>query len=217
MPARRRAIETGSARGRAAVAKLGQEFADAIRSQGLSYAAVARDVGLSGVQVGRVARGLAPGLTIIQASELLASVGLELSIRAYPTGQPLRDRGHLELLERLRGRLHRTLMWKPEVPVTGPPDLRAWDAVIDGQRWRIPVEAETRLGDLQAVERRIALKLRDGRLERVILLVSDTRHNRIALRSVAGSLDALFPVPGRRVLELLAAGVDPGGSSIVVL
>jgi hypothetical protein len=76
------------------------------------------------VQVGRVARGLAPGLTIVQASELLASAGLELSVRADPTGRPLRDRAHLALLERLRLRIHPSLTWQREVPVTGPPDLQ---------------------------------------------------------------------------------------------
>jgi hypothetical protein len=26
-----------------------------------------------------------------------------------------------------------------------------------------------------------------------------------------------FPIPGRRALELLAAGIDPGGNSVIVL
>lgn len=196
---------------------VGRELNDAIRNQGLSYAAVGRDVGLSDVQVGRVARGLAPALTIRQASELLASVGQELSIRSYPTGRPLRDRAHLALLDRLRRCLHPSLTWRVEVPVTGPSDLRAWDAVISGSAWRRPVEAESRLGDFQALERRVTLKQRDGQMEHVILLVADTRHNRTMLRSLGTSLDSQFPLPGRRALELLAAGVDTGGSSIVLL
>jgi hypothetical protein len=157
------------------VAYVGRELTDGIRNQGLSYAAVGRDVGLSGVQVGRVARGMAPDLTIVQASELLASIGQELSIRAYPTGRPLRDRPQLALLDRLRAHLHSSLAWRAEVPVTGPPDLRAWDAVIVGPTWRRPVEAESRLGDVQALERRLALKQRDGNMDQVILLVADTR------------------------------------------
>jgi hypothetical protein len=67
-----------------------------------------------------VARGLAPDLTIVQASALLASVGQELSIRAYPSGRALRDRPQLALLERLRARVHSSLTWRAEVPVTGP-------------------------------------------------------------------------------------------------
>ena len=217
MPARRRAIDLGAARARAAVAYVGRELDEGIRNHGLSYAAVGRDVGLSGVQVGRVARGLAPELTILQASELLASVGQELSIRAYPTGQPLRDRPQLALLERLRGRVHPSLAWRAEVPVTGPPDLRAWDAMIAGSTWRMPVEAESRLGDVQALERRLTLKQRDGSMDRVILLVADTRHNRTVLRSLGAALESQFPLRGARALELLAAGVAPTGSTIVML
>jgi hypothetical protein len=89
--------------------------------------------------------------------------------------------------------------------------------LIAAATWRKPVEAETRLGDVQALERRLTLKQRDGLMEQLILLVADTRHNRIVLRSIAPSLDGQFPVPGRRALELLATGVDPGGSAIVLL
>jgi hypothetical protein len=217
MPARRRAVVLGAARGRAAVTSLGRELDDAIRNHGLSYAAVARDVGLSDSQVGRVARGLVPDLTIIRASELLAAVGLELSVRAFPTGRPLRDTAHLELLERLRARLHPSLGWRPESPVAGPGDLRAWDAVISASGWRIAVEAETRLRDVQALERRLELKQRDGNVDVVLLLVRDTRHNQSMLRSLGSALDGRFPLDGRRALELLGAGVNPGASAIVRL
>lgn len=217
MPTRRRVIDAGAARGRAAVLNIGRELDAAIRGQGLSYAAVGRDIGLSDVQVSRVARGLAPSLTIVQASELLASVGQELSVRSFPTGQPLRDRGHLALLERLRARLHRTLGWRMEVPVMGSPDLRAWDAMILGTSWRRPVEAETRLGDVQALGRRLALKQRDGGEDVLVLLIADTRHNRIVLRSIGSLMVEQFPLPGRRALELLAAGVDPSQSSMILV
>jgi hypothetical protein len=83
--------------------------------------------------------------------------------------------------------------------------------------WRIGVEAESRLGDLQALERRLALKQRDGSMDRVILLVANTRHNRTVLRSHGSGLEIQFPLPGARALELLAAGVAPTGSTIVVL
>jgi hypothetical protein len=217
MPARRRAIDLGAARGRDAVASLARELDDAIRSHGLSHAAVGRDVGLSGSQVGRVARGLAPGLSIVRASELLAAVGLELSVRVYPTGRPLRDTGHLALLERLRCVLHQSLTWRTEVPVAGGGDLRAWDAMIGSVEWRIGVEAETRLHDIQAIERRIALKQRDGSVGVAMLLLANTRHNRTVVRSLGSALTASYPLPSRRALELLAAGVNPAANSIVLL
>jgi hypothetical protein len=210
-------VELGGIRGRAAVANLGRELDDAIQNLGLSYAAIGRDVGLSSWQVARVARGKAPQLTIVQASELFASVGQELSIRPYPTGQPLRDVAHLALLERLRRVLHSTLHWRTEVPVTVAGDLRAWDAVIYGTEWQSAVEAEVRLRDIQAIERRVALKQRDGSMPAIVLLVAHTRHNRAVLRSHGSALAPSFPLPGRRALELLRAGVNPGASSLIVL
>jgi hypothetical protein len=215
MPARRRPVELGASRGRATVLGLGRELETAIQNLGLSYAAVGRDVGLSPPQVARVAHGDAPSLTIVQASELLAAVGLELSIRAYPTGRPLRDTPQLQLLDRFRVHLHPSLTWRTEVPVTGRGDLRAWDGVVAATDWRFGVEAETRLGDWQAVERRIALKHRDGSVDGVLLVVWETRGNRQALKALGASIRSTFPNPGRRALELLGAGVHPGGNALI--
>jgi hypothetical protein len=100
------------------------------------------------------------------------------------------------------------------MPIEG--DRRAWDAVVKGNGWIAAVEAETVLDDLQAVERRVALKQRDGGIEHVILLVADTRRNR---RSLAAAPNA-FPTFGRdarRTLRALAAGDDPGQSAILIL
>ncbi len=88
-------------------------------------------------------------------------------------------------------------------------------ATIEGRS--IGVEAETRLRDLQALQRRLALKMRDGRIDTLILLLADTRANRRLLRANGAALAAGFPEPGRRTLELLAAGAHPGGSAVVLL
>jgi transcriptional regulator with XRE-family HTH domain len=220
MSGRRRAVTLGEARGREALTNLCRELDDAIRNQGLSYATVAADVGLSPSQVSRIARGGSPDLSIVQAAVLLASVGLDLSVKTYPTGRPVRDRAHLALLERLRIRLHRSLTWRTEVPVVHgahPSDLRAWDAVIAGHGWTSAVEAEVRLRDLQALDRRIALKLRDGSVDSVLLLVWNTRTNRDVLREFGAALRPNFPMSGRRALELLQAGVHPGSNALILL
>lgn len=221
MPGRRRAVVQGEIRGRAAVAEMSRELDHAAQTLGLSYASIARDVGLSAAQVGRIAHGRSPDLSIRQASVLLAAVGLELSIRAYPSGRPLRDTPQLELLAALRGRLHPRLSWATEVPVVGSQgrafDLRAWDAIVSGAAWRYGVEAETRIRDGQALERRIALKVRDGDVDGVILVVKRTRGNRAVLASLGAAWEWLTQVPGNVALKRLAAGVDPGGNSLIVL
>jgi hypothetical protein len=86
-----------------------------------------------------------------------------------------------------------------------------------GAGWRHGVEAETRPNDRQALERRLALKLRDGHVDSLSLLLLDSRHNRDFVRAHRVALAERFPVPGGRALELLGAGVDPGGNTIVVL
>jgi len=89
--------------------------------------------------------------------------------------------------------------------------------VIAGPNWRHGVEAETRPRDRQALERRLALKLVDSDVSSMTLLLLDSRHNRDFVRSNRDVLFERFPLPGRRALELLSAGVDPAGNSIVLL
>jgi hypothetical protein len=137
-------------------------------------------------------------------------------LRAYPAGDAIRDVGQQRLLARFRPRLHPSLGWATEVvfPIEG--DLRAWDAVIRGANWQIAVEAETVLDDIQAVERKLARKQRDGGIDHVILLVADTPRNRRALAAAPGAF-ATFSRDSRAMLRALREGRDPGCSGIVIL
>ncbi len=196
---------------------LQRELRTARRDRGLSQDSLAAALRVDRSWISRVERGEVSDLGVISASEMLAAVGLELSVRAYPSGGPLRDAAHLALLDRLRVRLHRSLDWATEVPLPLVGDLRAWDALIRGGNWRCGVEAETRPTDLQALERRLTLKFRDGAVDAMVLLLLDSRNNRRLVREHADALHQHFPVPGSRALELLAAGVSPGGNAIVLL
>jgi len=100
------------------------------------------------------------------------------------------------------------------MPITG--DRRSADAVISGPGFEILVEAETRLDDVQALERSIAGKQRDLGIDRVILLVADTRHNREVINRV-GELRRRFPLATRTCVLALARGRDPGGDALVIL
>jgi hypothetical protein len=159
-------------------------------------------------------------LPIAEVGAWCAVVGLDLAIRAYPAGDPIRDRAQLALLERLRARLHPTLQWRTEVPLGIKGDFRAWDAEIRGREpapWRARVEAETGIPDGQALERRINLKARDDPDGHVILLVADTRSNRTALRALRAGLRERVPIDGRQMLATLGRATDPGCSGIVIL
>jgi hypothetical protein len=145
-----------------------------------------------------------------------AAVGLDVRLRAFPAGDPIRDAGQQRLLERLRARLHPSLRWATEVPLPIEGDLRAWDAVVRAATWHRPVEAETVLDDLQALERRLALKRRDGGEDHLIVLVADTPRNRRAL-AAAPEAFTTFRRDARVVLRALAAGTDPGSSAVLIL
>jgi hypothetical protein len=149
-----------------------------------------------------------------------AVVGLELAVRAYPAGDPIRDRAQLGLLERIRSKLHPELRWRVEVPLPLDGDLRAWDAEVRGTvgpQWRVRFEAETNISDGQALERRLALKMRDDPAGHTVLLIADTRANRRAISRLREGLRGLLPLDARPILSALAGGRDPGGSGIVLL
>ena len=217
MGSRERAVEVGAARAREVLARLVAEARTARLASGLGQQDVARALGISRSQYSRIEGGLSPDLSIAMAARLFAVVGQDLSVRAYPAGDPIRDAAHAALLERLRIRCHRSFRWRTEVPLPIPGDLRAWDATAVCPETRIGIEAETRLSDVQALDRRLALKERDGGMDRLMLLVLDSRSNRDVIRSHGEILAVRFPVRGARALELLGAGVDPGGNALILL
>ena len=195
----------------AAIRTAGREIREARIAADLSLRDVASAARMSHGHLARVERGLVPEVAAVRLFEVAAIVGLELSLRAYPAGDPLRDAAQVALLERLRSRLHPSLRWQTEIPLALPGDQRAWDARISGPDWRLAIEAETAVRDAQALERRIALKARDGAVEHVLLLVRHSRRNRAAIGSVREALRARFQLDGRAILAALREGRNPGG------
>ena len=220
MAVRRRRVDIGAERGRDLVALTGRELKAARLNAGLSQEEVAAAAGISRSQYGRIELGLSPGLSIALAARLAAVLGLQASLRYFPNADPIRDAAQRALLERLRVRCHPSLRWRTEVPLPSPGDLRAWDAIVDGftpRHVRGGIEAETQPVDVQALERKLALKERDGAVDWMILLLADTRHNRAFLRGPGAALLARFPLDGRRAIELLGAGVSLGANAVLLL
>ena len=194
------------------------DFHDARLASGLSREDLGSAIGISASAIARFERGELDDIGIQQLCRLSAGVGLETSVRLFPDGDAVRDAPQSRLLERMHVRLPATVRWRLEVPLFGRTDRRAWDAVADGYGCVDAVEAETRVRDLQASERRIALKARDdATVGHVILLVADTRANRHALALGRGALRAEFPLDTRAAMTSLSAGRCPGANAIVVL
>lgn len=216
MANRTRSVDEATIAGSRLLASLGAELRDARIGRGLRQTDVARGANSSHSHVSRLERGLG----VVQLADLArhgAVVGLRLYARFYPAGGGLRDAAQLDLLRRFRARIGDRWSWQLEAPLNLPGDLRAFDALLTRGKQTIAVEAITRFHDAQAQLRSAALKQRDGRVSRLVLLVSATHHNRAALASAADLLVTSFPVPMRRLLAALAAGDDPGDHGIVLL
>jgi transcriptional regulator with XRE-family HTH domain len=219
MSGRERPADVGTRRATTILHQIGDEIHEARLGRGLSHAEVARSAGVPQTRLSRIERQLQPNATVRDIACLLAVVGLEFSGRAYPTGPRIRDAAQLALLDRLRDRVDPALKWRVEVPIPIPGDQRAWDAVIEASvAERMAVEPETRIRDLQAVQRRIALKLRDDPSIRcVLLLLAATHSNRVVVRDHVLALESSFPSSGRAVLSALGSGRVPSASGLVLL
>lgn len=169
-------------RGREQAARIARTTADEIRltrrGSGLSIKTVSSSVAMSESTFGRIERAELPDVTVAQLATACAAVGLRFAARAYPDADPIRDAGQIRLLERFRSQLPGPVGWRTEVPLPIRGDLRAWDGQCRFGPIVVGIEAEMRLVDVQALDRRIALKARDGGVAIVILLVADTVTNR---------------------------------------
>jgi transcriptional regulator with XRE-family HTH domain len=217
MATRQRPVDLGTERGRQLRNRIGGEIRSARIDRGLTLIVAGRSVGLSAASLSRIERGFARSVTVMQLARLSAVVGLELTASLYPGAQPIRDAAHVRLLGRFRERLHPTLRWRTEVPLPRPGDQRAWDGLVLGSGWRYGVEAETSPRDAQALTRRLNAKLRDGDVDGVLVVLPLGRRSRTFIAAAEPTLRPSFPIDGRRALELLAVGVDPGGSAIVLV
>ena len=199
------------------IVMIGREIRNERHTSGLSLRAAGRAVGISHAQFGRIERGEIAGLTISQAARACAALGLKLVVRVYADADSVLDTPQLALLERCRLRLGAAAAWSREVPLQIPGDRRAWDAVVEMGGGTFGIEAEARLRDVQALERRIALKQRDGMMPIVILLVNDTASNRAALRLHERDLRTSFPLDGRAILKAIDADRTPAANGILLL
>jgi len=217
MPVQERRVDRGARVAILLHRRLAEELRSLRRQAGLSQRRLAAEVGVDHATVSRIESGGAMATTLDVYARLFAVLGGRLSVKVYPEADPLRDAAHARLIERLRGLLHAEIRLRTEVPLGILGDLRAWDATLSRGTDRVMLEAETVLDDLQALERRVALKAQDSAVDVVLLLVADTDRNRRILRAHRETLRARFPLDTRAAMALLRAGDLPTAGAIIVL
>lgn len=218
MGTRQRASDLGAADARRHLVGAAREIHDARLTLGMSQDAAGRRAGMSPSQFGRIERAVIRRPTCDQVCRAARAVGLEASLRLFPSGVPVRDAGQLAVLGRFEPLLARPLFMRREVGLPLPHDQRAWDGRISGGDRPASVEGEARLHDTQAVARRIDLKQRDDPdAGIVILVVARTAHNRRILAEHREALRRQFPLDGAAIARDLRAGRIPKASGIIVL
>jgi transcriptional regulator with XRE-family HTH domain len=216
MPPAERTRDRGRRIARHVLAELAVELREARLAAGLTQKAVARAAGLSQPQVSRTERSERPNVGLDELARHASALGLRLSVKTYPVGSAVRDAGQLRLIERLRPEIGKPFRWRTEVLVGGPGDYRAWDVRLDGLG-SVGIDVETRLRDIQAVQRRSEAKWRDSGVDRVVLVVAGTRGNRAIVREHRGALFSTFPADTREVLAALREGRLPERNGIILL
>lgn len=192
---------------------IGKELRLGRVTSGTSQAAVGAAAKVSRTTEARYEGGLYEGATILGAAELLACVGLGLSVSTYPLGDLPRDRRHAGLVANLLEHVGPPLKWRTEVPLPNAGDARSWDATLTGSHKRTGIEFERVLADVQALSRRIALKRRDGGVDYLLLVVADTTANRRVLREWKTFLPELPRLATRDVLAALRPVSIPATAS----
>jgi transcriptional regulator with XRE-family HTH domain len=198
------------------LAEVGADLRDARLRAGLTLREVGDAIDLAPSAVLRVERGRLPGPRPAKLVAHAAAVGMRARIRVFPDGEPIRDAAQVAMIQAFRRRLTAGLRLRLEVPATDDPaDRRAFDALLALPGGGCALEFVTRLTDCRAQLRQLHLKMRDGAVQRMVLIVRDTRHNRRALALVADLLADTSPLRTRSAMAALTAARLPEANGIV--
>jgi transcriptional regulator with XRE-family HTH domain len=218
MTARARRGDLAALEARRVVAERLRDVREARLASGVTVDAAARAAGMSSSQWSRLERDELDAPSVEQLFRAASVVGLRPSLGLYPGGSPIRDAAQLALLRRFESLLGAPLRMRREVPLPIQGDMRAWDAMVEGDAGPFFTEAETRIRDAQAVERRLRLKLRDDpRSDTLLLVVARTSYHRMLLREHREAFRDLLPLDGASILGAIRAGRRPPGSGLVLV
>jgi transcriptional regulator with XRE-family HTH domain len=219
MAARTRLVDQADRRTERQLRDLADEFRERRLSQALSQAVVADASGMSRNHYVAIEGGRVPGVALGDLNRVVEALGLDLAVRAYPGGRPLRDAGQARRLDAFLQHIRPPLRHRIEVPLPedrGRWERRAWDAMLFGRDQRTAIELEMRLRDVQAMRRRHELKRRDDPAEQFLLLIADTRHNRRVLREFEELFRDLPRLRPGAVRSALEAGRHPPTGLLLV-
>jgi transcriptional regulator with XRE-family HTH domain len=210
--------DRGRRRGEQLLRRLIGELRTARHTAGLSQEAVAKELGCTQSEISRLERFEFGTVPMVRLSELASLLGLELSAGLYPFGDALHDEGQ----QRAAGRFVQNVAVPPyvifrEALLPLPGDHRAWDMLLRLGALRIGVEVETRVRDVQALVRRIRERERDGGVDEILIVLSDTAHNRRALGQLREALGPRYSTRSGSIFAALRSGAPVPGSGVILV
>ena len=197
------------------------ELREARVTAGVGQSAVATALGTSQANYWRIEAGQVAAISVERLAEMASVLGLELSMGLHPIGETVRDKGQLALARRFESPLSPRWRVTSETLLPMPGDLRAWDKLLR-LRDEVPphlvgVDLETRIHDMQALVRRTRLRERDGQVDVILLVLSDSATNRRLVDELRTMLGPSYATSSRSLLGALRRGVRLGGSGVILI
>lgn len=183
----------------------------------LSQAALAKRLGWTQTRYSLFERNVAP-VTLEDTCLAAAMLGFKPKFELYRVDEGLRDQGHTRLIARLRALISPLWHVTLEAPFPLLGDLRSWDLLIRlATTYRVGVEAETRLRDIQELVRRIRQRELHGGVDAIVIVLSDSGHNRRQVDDLRAALGSDYQTPTDELIDALRAGRSLKGSGVLLL
>ncbi len=198
-------------------ARLAREIRTARFSANASQRAMARELGWSASRYRRFESDSSGNASILELSEIAAVLGMELGAGLHPVGDGLVDRGHRAVIARFRSELGEAWRVAAEVPLALAGDQRSWDLLLRIPEQLVGVEAETRVRDEQALVRHVRMRERDGGADVILVVLSDSAHNRALASDLRRTLGSSYATSPRRILAALRSGRPIPGCGVILV
>ena len=209
--------QRGKRRGAELLSAVIGRLRDARVSNGISQADIAHALGISQQHYSRIELGRVPTTSLIDLATIASILGLEPSLTLHPIGPAIRDKGHEALIGRLLKLVAPTWHVLREAPFPNLGDPRSWDVLLRLGNYRIGIEAETRIRDVQALVRRMRDRARAGGTDATLIVLSNSAHNRQLVDQLRVALGPEFGTSSVAVVAALRAGHPLPASGVVLL
>lgn len=188
---------------------------------GLTQAEIGAEVGVAASNIWRLEAGQVRGVTVERLSELASVLGYEISLGLHPIGDPLRDKGQVAVGKRFQAVLSSAWRVTDEALLPGAGELRAWDKLLRlvgaSPTYLVGVDIETRIRDQQALVRRTRQRERDGLVDAILIVLSDSASNRRLVDSLRDALGPAYANSPRLLLRSLRSGERLVGSGVLLV